>query len=618
MQTDNDVYDLIVEEDVPVRMRDGVKLSADIYAPSRNGQRLPGPWPALLGRTPYGKRGEPGRSNAAFFARQGYLVVMQDCRGRHGSEGRFFPFVDEPADGFDTVAWLSRHPLCDGQVGTYGGSHMAWVQFHMATQAPPALKTMVPHFGPVNAFHYSMREGGALQLWWLNWILRLAARGSRQAGAEPYLTDMLLAQPMLQWMARLPWQAGQSPLKHVPEYEQAALRFMQEDNYGEFWRQPGLAMDEHFASFPDIPILWIGGWYDYYPRAICEGFARYTAMGRKNQYLLMGPWTHAGLKDAAGDVYFGPQAAMQMRDVQLKWFDHWLKGRGRTPFAGSVRFFVMGAGDRRREGPLRTVAGQLNHGGEWIETNSWPPRGTQASFYLVPGGRLTPQPPPEPEAFTSYSYDPRDPVPSVGWCYVQDWDGQPAPVGPRDLIQPALLLGLGKAGMPLASRRDVLVFQSDPLDSDLTVAGPVDASLWVCSDCCDTDFTARLSDVYPPSAQYPCGYAMPVAEGILRARFRECMSNPRPLPPGRPVEIRIVLSPTANCFRAGHRLRVDVSSSNFPRFEANRNAWTPEGGGSADRSVRIASNRVYHDAAHPSRINLLILPPGANPGDTGA
>jgi uncharacterized protein len=183
----SDLSDLIIIRDLRVPMRDGVRLATDLYLPAREGMALAGPWPALLARTPYNRGAERLCSTAEQFARHGYLVAVQDCRGRYGSEGRFIPFVDEPEDGYDTIAWLAAHPACDGQVGMWGGSHLAWVQFHAATQAPPALKTMIPHYGPTNAFHHSMREGGALHLWWLGWMRSLAAQGSHAVQAAPYL-----------------------------------------------------------------------------------------------------------------------------------------------------------------------------------------------------------------------------------------------------------------------------------------------------------------------------------------------------------------------------------------------------------------------------------------------
>src|SRR5438874_3785487 len=223
-------YEVLIARDVKVTMRDGVRLATDLYLPARDGQALPGRWPALLARTPYNKSLRPA-SSALQFARHGYLVAVQDCRGRFLSEGRFFPFVDEPEDGYDTVTWLAGHPGCDGQVGTFGGSHLAWVQFHMATQAPPGLKTMIPHYGPTNAFHHSMREGGALHLWWLGWMLRLAETGSHRAQSEPHLARGVQAQPLLPWLAALPWQRGQSPLRHFPDYEQALFQLIEEDRY---------------------------------------------------------------------------------------------------------------------------------------------------------------------------------------------------------------------------------------------------------------------------------------------------------------------------------------------------------------------------------------------------
>jgi putative CocE/NonD family hydrolase len=220
------------------------------------------------------------------------------------------------------------------------------------------------------------------------------------------------------------------------------------------------------------------------------------------------------------------------------------------------------------------------------------------------------------EAATAYTYDPRDPVPSIGWCYVVDAaSGYAVPPGPRNLVQPAPLLGRGQAGMPLAARRDVLVFTSAPLAQDLCAVGPVSVHLWIASDAPDTDFTARLCDLYPPCEEYPAGYALPVGEGILRARFREGVVTPEPLQPNVPARIRITVSPTANCFRAGHRLRLDVSSSSFPRFEPNRNTWQPGISPGADRRIRVAENRVYHDAARPSCLIVRVLPATEMTGD---
>jgi predicted acyl esterase len=645
MRQNTPPHDVVIAPEIRVSMRDGVRLATDLYLPARDGQALPGPWPALLVRTPYDKGNVA--SDAAFYARHGYLVAVQDCRGRYKSEGRFFPFVDEPQDGYDTVGWLAAHAACDGQVGTWGSSHLAWVQFHMATQAPTALKTMIPRYGPTNAFHQSMREGGALHLWWLGWMIFLARQGSHAVQAAPHLARALQAEPLLPWLAGLPWQRGQSPLRHVPEYEEALFQLMEEDRYSDFWRQPGLAMDEQFERFPAIPILWIGGWYDYYPHAISDSFARFVALGRKDQYLLMGPWDHSGCAAGCGDVWFGPPASVTLRDLQLRWFDHWLKGEGELPFREPVRVFMMGEAPdgaapgswllapgkggpfpyqepagvgrptaRSQEGERsdlrqgqKTAEGHLDHGGAWRDVTAWPPpEGTPRRYYLQPGGGLSPEPPREASAATSYTYDPRDPVPSLGWCYVSDAaSGYAVPPGPRDLIQPAPLLGRGQAGVPLAARRDVLVFQSAPLAEELRVIGPIEARLWIASDAPDTDFTARLSDLYPPSEEYPAGYALPVGEGILRARFRESMRDPIPLLSGQPTEIRITVSPTANCFRAGHRLRLDISSSNFPRFEPNRNTWTPDGDGHADRRARAAENRVFHDAAHPSHVTVWVV-----------
>jgi putative CocE/NonD family hydrolase len=622
-------FDVSISQNVPVQMRDGVVLSTDIYVPTQDGQAAPGKFPALLVRTPYDNKPANRREEATYFAKKGYIFAVQDCRGRYRSQGRFFPFVDEPEDSFDTIEWLAKHPACDGQVGTLGASHHAWVQFHAATQAPPSLKTMIPMYGPTNAYQYSMREGGALQLWWIGWLRGLAGNGSHAAQKNPQLAALLGSEPfkdwtlrfsgsayanqsaaasesLLDWYSRLPWQKGHSPLRHVPEYEEVMLKEINEENYTEFWRQTGLAMNERFESFPEIPILWIGGWYDYYPHSIADGFAEVAKL-RKNQYLLSGPWDHSGLKSRCGDADFGSIAGIDLRELQLRWFDYWLKRSGELPLRANVLAFEMGAAADSQA--KKTPDGLLARNGQWLEVSAWPPPQAKAqAFYLQSGGGLTNETPREQAASTTFTYDPNDPVPSIGWCYVSDErSGYALPAGPRDLVQPAPLLGKGYAGMPLSARRDVLVYTSAPLEKKLRVAGPIHVDLWISSDALDTDFTARLVDVYPPSPDYPAGYALPVAEGILRVRFRESFSDPKPLVPGKAERIRISLTPTANCFLPGHQLRVDISSSNFPRFEPNRNTWKP-GASGFNRQVRAAENTVYHDSAHPSAITVLVLP----------
>jgi len=605
-------YEVGVDRNVRVCMRDGVHLATDVYYPMQDGRPLPGKRPAVLMRTPYDKT-RWGVRYTRFFAEQGYLSVAQDCRGRFESEGEFFPFVDDPEDGYDTIEWLARHPMCNGKVGMHGVSYMGWVQFHAATQHPPSLVTMIPHDGPTNAYHYSLRSGGALHLGLLQWILSVARNG-KEAQADPAaaraIAGMGSGRAFLEWCDRIPWQRGQTPLRLTPTYEDAAMKLYFENyEYNDFWRQPGLGMSEYFDDFPDMPILWVVGWYDWYPRTISDGYQTMVAMGRKNQHFLCGPWTHNNFRPAAGDVHFGTRGAKvrtydDFLQVELAWFDRWLKGDTEADLDSPVSVFVMGGGDG-----TRADDGRLNHGGTWHYGNAWPPEGVRpTSFHLHAGGVLATSEPAEPTASTTYTYDPRNTVSSNGRCiiaYAPEITRGFGGMGPRDQIELPTLPGHGTPGRPIAERPDVLVFQTPPLPDDVRIAGDVKAVLWVSSDAPDTDFYVKLVDVYPPSDDYPNGYAFPVSEGMLRARYRESWESPVAMQPGEVYRIEFPLEPTASLFQAGHRIRVDVTSSSFPNFDVNRNTGDPNG-----RTSRVARNTIHHDAAHPSAIVLPIWPIG--------
>lgn len=322
-------WDVLVLKDVMVPMRDGVKLATDLYVPARSGRLAEERFPAVLLRTPYNKAAW-GTDLVRFFAQHGYLSVTQDCRGRFASEGRFYPFIDDPKDGYDTIVWLAEHPLCNGKVGMHGPSYMAWVQFHAATQHPPGLVTMVPFQGPTNAYHYSLRCGGALHLGLLRWILSVAVtsqEAARDPAAGQAVNEMLGSRNFLEWAARIPWTRGETPLARIPQYEQAAMQlYFENPDYTAFWRQPGLAMDEHFASFPKMPILWVTSWFDWYPRTISDGYQALVKMGRENQQLLVGPWSHNNFESSLGDVNFGNEGGKiagyrDFLNLELAWFD---------------------------------------------------------------------------------------------------------------------------------------------------------------------------------------------------------------------------------------------------------------------------------------------------------
>ena len=607
-ETDGDV---VIVKDVPVPMRDGLELMTDLYLPAVDGVPLEEPLPAVLARTPYDKMRPISIEHAMFFARNGYVSVVQDCRGRFNSPGDFFPFVQEPEDGYDTVEWVARHPSCDGQVGTYGVSYQAWVQFETATLNPPGLKTMIPYQGPTNAYTYSMKCGGALGLGLLQWILSVASNGN-EARANPQITEaineMRTGQTFLDWASRIPWRRGETPLSLAPTYEEAAHQlYFDNYDYSDFWRQPGLGMDEHFESYPDMPILWVVGWFDWYPRTISDGYQAMVRMGREDQHILIGPWTHNNFASSIGDVNFGTDGARIVTyddylNLELRWFDRWLKGDESADVWAPAKYFIMGGGDGRK-----AENGRLNQGGEWRYEETWPPAASQATeFHLHEGGGLAPEAPSARASSTTYTYDPRNTVSSNGRCIVAygpalefGFQG----MGPRDQIEMETLPGHGIPGMPIASRPDVLVFQTDPLPDDLTIAGDITAVLFISSDAPDTDFYVKLLDVHPSSPDYPSGYAFPVSEGILRARYRDGFEQSVLMEEGEVYRLEFPLEPSANLFKAGHRIRVDVYSSSFPNFDINRNTGNPR-----DRRWRVANNTVHHDAANASHVLLPLMP----------
>lgn len=602
------LYEVVTEDDIMVPMRDGVRLATDLYYPADNGQRLKEKLPAVLMRTPYGKSSW-GPDKVRFFAEHGYLSVVQDVRGRGNSEGIFFPFRDEPEDGYDTIAWLANHAACNGRVGMHGPSHMAWVQFHAATQNPPGLVTIIPHQGPINAYKYSMRCGGALHLGLLRWVLSVAAT-SQEARKDPDAADavrqMMDCSNFLPLCARTPWQRGGTPLAKFPAYENGAFQlYFEHYDYDEFWRQPGFAMDEYLESFPDIPILWVTSWFDWYPRTISDGYQEMVAMGRKNQYLLIGPWNHNRFCPTVGDVNFGDAGAPvcsydDFLRIELAWFDRWLKDDRSVNLGAPAKFFMMGGGDGSR-----AANGCLNHGGHWRNSDIWPPPAVkQIDYYLHEDGTLSRTKPEARRSSTTYTYNPNNTISSNGRCIIAYGPAAQtgfAGMGPRDQIELETLPGHGTPGRPIADRPDVLVFQTIPLDSDIAIAGNIRVKLWISSDAPDSDFYVKLIDVHPPSDAYPSGYGFPVSEGILRARYRNSFSKPELMKIGEVYCLDFPLEPAANLFRSGHRIRIDICSSNFPNFDINRNTGDPH-----SRELRIAENIIHHDVACPSSIVLPI------------
>jgi uncharacterized protein len=572
-------YRVIVERDVMVAMRDGTLLLMDIYKPALDGAAAAGPFPALVERTPYDKSASRFVVQARFFAEHGYVVVIQDVRGRGGSQGEWYPFAREAPDGYDTIEWAAAQPWCTGKVGTMGTSYMAAVQSAAATLNPPHLAAMFVTEGPSNYYFCSMRHNGALEQRFLIYAFHMAVT-SPEARANPALRQALLdARANLgQWLRRLPLKIGVSPLRLLPSYEQWAIDLQSRAIYDEYWHQRGYAVSEYYREHADVPTVYFGSWYDSYARATVENFAALSRLKRSPQRLVMGPWVHGvrADEDFAGEVSFGPEALEHYNGMRLRWFDHWLKGID-TGVAGEppVRIFVMGGGSGKKGHDVVGLNGRLDHGGRWRHENQWPPAGVRETpWFLCSGGRLSPRKPEANSGSSTFRFDPQNPVPTVGGNISVGFEYMPG--GAFD--QRSRFPFAAGDSLPLASRPDVLVFVSEPLEEPMEVTGSATINLWVSSSARDTDFTVKLIDLYPPSADYPDGFALNLTDSILRMRFRNSWTNPELMKPGEITRSVFRSIRQATCSRAAI-----ASGSTYrpPTFRASTLIRTP-----ADRWAR--------------------------------
>lgn len=564
--------------------RDGVTLRADVYRPAARGRH-----PVLLSRLPYDKSLRPRPGDIDVFVERGYVVIMQDTRGRFASDGgEYQPLTWEASDGYDAVEWAARLPYSDGQVGTMGQSYLGATQYLLAPTRPPHLKAAFPVSAPAD-FHqcWAYHTGGAFEL---GWQIPYAVLMARDTIARHGLTSTLL--PQLERVlapAPTPWAAPLSPeaYRRLPLMTWATLlepvaryltAYLQHPEDGPAWWALNVARRHGDI---DVPMYHVTSWYDIFLHGGIANFCGLRAHARSEgaraaQKLLVGPWAHlfpytSPTSTGTGDVDFGPAALVDLHEIQLRWFDHWLKGRDTGLLEEPpIRIFVMGAN-------------------RWRDEQEWPLARTHYTRYYLHGrgrantaggdGSLSPVPPAD-EASDRFVYDPDDPVPTRGGN--------------------TLILAMGVMDQrPLETRADVLVYTSEPMTEALEVTGPLVVTLHAASTAPDTDFTAKLVDVRPD------GYALNLADGIVRARYRSSREASTALVPGEVSALTIDLWATSHVFLPGHRIRLEISSSNFPRFDRNLNTGEDQATGTR---WRPAQQTVFHDRRYPSHVVLPVVP----------
>ena len=567
---------LIVERNVATPLRDGVNLYADIYRPAG-----PGPFPTLLQRTPYDKLNTGVLPFVMRAATAGYAVMLQDVRGRFESEGEFYPFVNERPDGADTLEWLAAQPWCDGNVGMYGGSYVGMTQWQAAMSGHPALKAIVPYVTAANYHDGWTYQGGAFELQFnLSWSMSVLALNSalRAEGGD---TSSVGFQALLDGSDNMTPEFERLPLTGHPLFADYARYYddwIAHPTYDDFWSQ--LDVSRRHAELK-VAALNIGGWHDIFLKGTIHNYSGMAGgpLGER-QRLMLGPWNHGGIRggNPIGAVDFGMRSTGALIDadgLHLSWFDRWLRGvESATALDAPVRLFVMGANVWRdeREWPLART--------EWQD---WHLRSGGRANSLNGDGQLT-RDAPGADPPDSFVYNPRNPVPTIGGGLC---------------CNAVFALGGAYDQRPVEAREDVLIYSTPPLAEAVEVTGPIKVILHAITSATDTDFTAKLVDVHP------CGFARNLTDGILRARYRKSQVEAALVTPGDVVEYEIDLWATSNVFLKEHRIRVEISSSNFPRFDRNLNTGALPG-----RSTELVSalQTILHDADHPSRIVLPVIP----------
>ncbi len=559
--------DVTVEHGVKVSMRDGVALRADIYRPKQDGK-----YPVLLQRTPYNKAS--GSEFGMRAAAAGYVTIVQDVRGRYSSEGEWYPFKWESQDGFDTVEWAASLPYSSGKVGMWGGSYVGATQMLAAIAHPPHLAGICPVVTASNYHSNWTYQGGAFEQWFNeSWTSGLAQDTlNRKAQAETNALSGAWKLPL----SAYPVFNSHMPIDSTEALAPYFLDWLAHPSYDDYWKR--WSIEDHYADIK-VPALHVAAWYDIFQDGSLRNYVGLkehagSEEARRGQRLLVIIGGHAGIGRKIGDVDFGEAAGYSEAQVTLDWYDFLFKGVQNQFARKPVRLFVMGKN-------------------EWRDEDAWPlERAKSVKYFLhatkgansaLGDGLLSTETPGE-EAAERFVYDPAKPAPTVGGPLC--CDGTHLPAGPRDQ-------------KTVEARADVLVYSTPELQREVEVTGPVTLDLWAKSTAVDTDFTAKLVDVWPN------GFAQNLTEGILRAKYRGSQAKAVLMKPGEVYRFNVDLWSTSNVFKKGHKIRLEVSSSNFPRFDRNLN--TGEDAKSGVKSVP-AANTVLHDKAHASALVLPVVP----------
>ncbi|MBV9179973.1 MAG: CocE/NonD family hydrolase [Acidobacteria bacterium] len=569
-----DQFPVLYERNAAVKMRDGVTLRADIYRPQTDGK-----FPVLLERTPYDK-------NAGFdfglkAAARGYVVIIQDVRGRYSSEGDWYTFKNEPSDGYDTIEWAAALPYANGKVGMFGGSYVGATQMLAAIAHPPHLAGICPVVTASNYHNGWTYQGGAFEQWFNeSWTSGLVQNTlGRWVAKNTNALNGIWKLPLPEYpLLTLPGSSDtELTLTLAPYFRD----WLEHPSYDAYWKE--ISIEEHFSDIA-VPALHVAAWYDIFLGGSLRNYLGIKQHGaseaaRQGQQLMVTIGGHSGRGPKVGDVDFGPAAEEKQDDVALRWYDYLFKGV-QNDFASTkkVKIFVLGAN-------------------QWREEEDWPlARAESVKYYLhsaakansLRGNGTLSTAAPGKEGPDQYVYDPANPAPTVGGplcCDPLHW-----PAGPRDQRS-------------VESRDDVLVYSTAPLSEDTEVTGPLRLELYAKSSAVDTDFTGKLVDVWPE------GFAQNLSEGLVRARYRASQEKPELLTPGEIYQFSIDLWATSNVFKKGHRIRPEVSSSNFPRFDRNLNMGNTRYIRTSDTKLQeqfvSATNLIYHDSEHPS---ALVLP----------